>query len=290
MASVDQLRAQAAIEREAIVNGKRQSKVVLRPREDWIEVAGACPRIVEENLWQRVQEILNDPERTKQRPTPRFYILRGRAKCGICGSAMVGQTLMVKKRSYRYYGCRHIYDNNLVRHCSARYVRGNSLEDAVWQEVKRALTDPTVVLQELETRAKTAIDHDEIAKLHGELDSLRERGKRLVKLYSLGTIDENLIRQESEEISRKQIDLEKILKSFREPDVLEAQKIDRRSYENVCSRIASWLDTAENSDRVLALEALQVNITATPESVTVRGILPLEGSEFITNDRTSPCS
>ena len=102
---------------------------------------------------------------------------------------MVGQTLMVKKRSYRYYRCRHIYDNNLVRHCSARYVRGNSLEDAVWQEVKRALTDPTVVLQELETRAKTTIDHDEIAKLHGELDSLREREKRLVKLYSLGTVE-----------------------------------------------------------------------------------------------------
>ncbi|MEE8157992.1 MAG: hypothetical protein V3T78_01305, partial [Dehalococcoidia bacterium] len=74
------------------------------------------------------------------------------------------------------------------------------------------------------------------------------------------------------------------------PDVLEAQKIDRRSFENICSRIASWLDTAENPERVLALEALQVNVTATRESVTVRGILPLEGPEFITDDRTSPCS
>ncbi|MBI4213802.1 MAG: recombinase family protein [Chloroflexi bacterium] len=36
---------------------------VERPEEDWIPIEGASPRIVDDALFQRVQEILNDPER-----------------------------------------------------------------------------------------------------------------------------------------------------------------------------------------------------------------------------------
>ena len=79
------------------------SKVVAQPQEEWVTVEGSTPRIVDETLWQRVQEILNDPERTRRRPTHRHYALRGRLKCGVCGSAMVGQTLTVSTKPYRYY-------------------------------------------------------------------------------------------------------------------------------------------------------------------------------------------
>ena len=78
-----------------------------RSTDEWIEVHDACPRIIDEDTWQGVQNILSDPERAKQLPTPRFYMLRGRAKCAVCGSAMVGQTLTVKGRPFRYYRCRH---------------------------------------------------------------------------------------------------------------------------------------------------------------------------------------
>ena len=75
--------------------GKRRRRAVQRPQEEWVPVEGASPRIVDEALWQRVQQILADPERAARRPTPRCYALRGRAKCGQCGSATVGQTLAV---------------------------------------------------------------------------------------------------------------------------------------------------------------------------------------------------
>jgi len=39
------------------------SRVVERPKEEWVKVEGSTPRIVDEALWQRVQEILNDLER-----------------------------------------------------------------------------------------------------------------------------------------------------------------------------------------------------------------------------------
>ena len=76
--------------------GRRRSQVVERPVEEWIEVVGATPRIVDQALWGRVQEIIRDPERIRRRPAGRFYALSTRARCGLCGSAMVGQTLTVK--------------------------------------------------------------------------------------------------------------------------------------------------------------------------------------------------
>lgn len=71
--------------------------MVPRPEEEWIEVKGCTPRIINEATWRRVQDILADPERISRRSTGRYYALRSRTKCGLCGSAMVGQTLPRKE-------------------------------------------------------------------------------------------------------------------------------------------------------------------------------------------------
>ena len=45
---------------------------------------------------------------------------------------MVGQTLTVSAKPYQYYRCRHVYDKNTSRTCTARYVDGPRLEEAIW--------------------------------------------------------------------------------------------------------------------------------------------------------------
>ena len=58
-------------------NGPR-SQVALRPKEEWIEVEGCTPRIIDEVTWRRVQDILDDPERISRRSTGRAYALGSR--------------------------------------------------------------------------------------------------------------------------------------------------------------------------------------------------------------------
>lgn len=142
--------------------GSRRRDVQQSP-EQWIVIDGACPRIIDEALWQRVQDILKDPERVPHRRTMRFYPLRGRARCGLCGAAMVGQTISVPARPYRYYRCRHIYDKNTSRSCSAPYVPADDLEAGTWREVKQVLASLAVVLQELEQRNRPETDGEEVA-------------------------------------------------------------------------------------------------------------------------------
>src|SRR5215212_738958 len=137
-------------------DGRMHRKQVERPVEDHIEIVGASPQIVDVALWQRVQQIITDAERTRRAPTPaRTYELRGRMTCGVCGASMVGQTLKVKDKPYPYYRCRFAYDRLSGRRCDGRYVRAVELEDGIWREVTAVLSRPSVVLAEYE-RARAA--------------------------------------------------------------------------------------------------------------------------------------
>lgn len=48
-------------------SGKRRRRPVLRSAEEWIEIKGASPQIVDAALWQRVRALLADPERIAPR-------------------------------------------------------------------------------------------------------------------------------------------------------------------------------------------------------------------------------
>ena len=271
-------------------NGKGfRTTVVERPEEDWVSVDGSTPRIVDEEAWQRVQGILEDPERTRRQPTPRFYPLRGRLKCGICASAMVGQTLTVKGNPYRYYRCRHVYDKNTGRSCSAKYVRGERLEEAIWSEVKRVLSDPQVVLRELERAAAQGVDENEIEQMEAALADVTDREKRLVRLFTISGISEDAVRSESTGLAAEKQVIQEQLASLRTPQVPSHQGVSQSQLKHICQAVSDWLDKARDSERELALEALQVTIEATKEEATVSGVLPMEPPPLIKHEQSCRC-
>ena len=265
-------------------------KQIARAPEEWIVVNDACPRIVDEEIWQRVQSILHDPERTKHRTSSRFYMLRGRARCGVCGSSMVGQTLTVKGRPFRYYRCRHVYDKNTSRSCTARYVRGDKLESTVWDEIGRVLANPGVVLHELENRTEAKADVKRIARLESEIASLAEREERLVRLYTLGNVSDEIVQKQSEEISRERAGLEQLLSTLQRPTGFNSEFVDGDLLKQVCLGVTQWLEKADEADKREVLEALQVSVEATASTATLTGVLPLEVPEFIKDEQSSRCS
>jgi len=266
------------------------SRVVDQPQKEWVAVEGSTPRIVDEALWQRVQEILNDPERTRRRPTPRHYALRGRLKCGICGSAMVGQTLTVRTKPYQYYRCRHVYDKNTSRTCTARYVDRPRLEKAVWAEMKRVLTNPDIVLQELKRVASEDTHDDQGEQLEQALADLASQEKRLVDLYTVGGITAAAVREKSADLSKRRKVLEAQRASVQVTPKPSFKDVDADGLQRVCAAVADWVDQADEKDRRLALEALQVSISATKGAATMSGVLPTDTPGFITDEQSSRCS
>jgi len=201
---------------------------------------------------------------------------------------MVGQTLTVKGRPYRYYRCRHAYDRNTGHDCSARYVRADTLEDAVWREVKRVLTEPATVLRELWRADGHHADSEEMSRLEREIASLREREKRLVRLYTYGEVDEEVIREEGAALRRQLDVLEERRRTLDRQPVHHGERPNPETLERVCAAVAEWIDrAASEEDQTLALEALQLAVGATRETATLTGVLPTEPPQFITIERTS---
>jgi site-specific DNA recombinase len=273
--------------RRSGTDGKRRRVPVARPAEEWIEIPGASPRIVDEALWQRVQEILTDSERKPKHTKIRIYPMRGRLRCGVCGSAMVGQTMTSKGREYRYYGCRHIYDRRTGTDCTSRYVRADDLERGLWAEVGKVLSDPRVVLNELVNDSQRDFDEAEIEVIEGKLESLAAREQRLVTLFSYGEVDEKVIRTQIADVRREQVVLNDRLRSLRPTPRIQPVSIDEVRLTRACQAVSRWLDQADETKKRLALEALQISVVATRERATVSGMIPLDLPEFFILPRAS---
>ena len=261
-------------------DGKLHRKRIERPAEDQVEIPGASPRIVSDALWDRVQQIMNDPERIARRPKVRHeYSLRGRVKCSLCGSAMVGQTMKNRGHIYHYYVCRSAFSRRSDRTCEGRNVRTDRLEPAIWREVRAILTTPEVIIQELR-RGQPEPDHEEVERLESRIAKLTEGERRLVRLYTLGEIDEPMFQSENGEIKKQRAVLEDRLLEIR-PVTRDAPAIPAANLvERACQAVGTFLDNAGPEDRALALEALQIAVRATPQEAEVRGIVPLDADLY----------
>ena len=56
--------------------------------------------------------------------------------------------------------------------------------------------------------------------------------------------------------------------------------------ERACALVKGWLENADTERRMMALEALQVAVTATREAAEVTGVLPIEAAS-VYHDRNN---
>ena len=259
---------------------RRRTRVVERPENEHIEIPGATPAIIDEALWSRVQAILNDPERISRRPVPkRRYALRGRLRCGLCNSAMVGQTLSPKGKRYTYYRCRHAYTKSTSRACAARYIPAEALEQEIRDEVRKVLTAPEVVLRELRQPDDSASAREAIQRLESELATLKKREERLVRLFGYDEVDSTVVRAELREVQRQREVLSAELETLARPASALAAGVDEDGLRQVCATIAARLDGAEPEQYERVMEAVQLSVAATRDEVTIEGLLPTEPPE-----------
>lgn len=113
-----------------------------RKKEDEIiALPDAVPRIIPEEVYQKVQERLN----SKKMATPRqrsdeLYILTGVIKCGKCGAAMVGNSSKAKDgKRKRYYECSR---KLRTRECNNRQISKARIEEYVLDQVEGSLFSP----------------------------------------------------------------------------------------------------------------------------------------------------
>jgi len=194
-------------------NNRRQ-----KPKDEIIRIPGAIPAIIDEDLFNRVQERMikrkQNLERARQKAKT-LFLLSGLVHCGVCGTAYIGNTATNNGTRYGYYECGA---RDRTRTCTNRRIRKNVLENMVLEEIDQSIFAPGV----RPALVKKIIDYynqlfnqsdDEAKYLEKELKRVRTAIGNLLRLIEQGQVSDALVQQltrREQEAARLQQDLEKL--------------------------------------------------------------------------------
>ncbi|MCD8189787.1 MAG: recombinase family protein [Clostridiales bacterium] len=123
---------------------KRQYKLLRKwaggkPNPDVVRIEDVIPPIIDEGLWERVQERMKDNKRNATNKAKHNYLLSGLIECEECGANFVGHTT-TNSRGYstRYYVCGNKYRTHT---CHAKNINADEIETFVVQNLKAYLLE-----------------------------------------------------------------------------------------------------------------------------------------------------
>lgn len=159
------------------------------------ETPNMIPKIVEADLFNRVQERLEQNKHSPSRlKTTNDYILTTKLFCGHCKDMMVGVcgTSRTEKR-YAYYSC----NNSRKKLCNKKNVQKEFIENLVVEEARKILTD-----ENIDKISKTVVD-------------LAEKEKDITKLQALNKLlQENERQKDNLFNSLKMCEIDSVRKSI----------------------------------------------------------------------------
>ena len=125
------------------------------------ETPDGMPRIIEDELFERVQHILDRNKKAPARSRGREeYLLTTKLFCGYCREMMTGYGGTGKSgAAYRYYACK----NAKKKACQKKTVNKQKIEDRVVLECRKLLTDGNIEKIALSVATACEADYDSSA-------------------------------------------------------------------------------------------------------------------------------
>ncbi len=246
--------------------GRRRRRVTERDPQEWIEIEGATEAIVSEELFQRVQERFQDPERLRMGRRNTTYALAGHIRCAECGASMVGQTL---QQRYQYYRCRRAFSGRRNDRCESRYVRADAIEGAVKGAVASILSHPELIAVELD---KQAVDPDPGPQAEDPIATLDAERKQILRRYQASEIEDDAFEQE---LMRLRQERERTLTRRATSGQKVRAPLQELDLQALCDGVRDWLKQAAGEDMKLVADALDLQVSASKEAVSLAGNLPV---------------
>jgi site-specific DNA recombinase len=234
------------------------------------------PTIVEPDLQRRAIDALeqNRHRASSLRRGARRYLLSGLVRCGVCGHGCTGRTSTHRVKKYHYYG-RTSQRAERRSHATGKTasiephrapsVSAPWLEQLVWSDVKRFITNPgealRAVRQQLRSEGGAADDalEQRVEELEKRLVSKVSERERYARLFSKGLLDEG-----DEEALDHLLDLKNQVANLRR--MLEAARAEQA--DSAAQRVIA--DTTEAYLMALRERADEIEEEDTPEAFLKR--------------------
>ena len=255
-----------------------------RPREDWITIN--VPPIVSESIFKVAQSRLEENKRHSPRNNKKNkYLLSGFLTCSECGYALYGKATNSRYKR-KYYRCSGLdgYRWEDGRKCGGHPVRVEVVDELVWDQIKKLIKQPRVVIREYTQRSDNVAQsgsttEDLLRKKEQELRRIENEKERMLDLYQLGEVSLDEIKDRLAKlrgkVEIKQAEVGELRKDLR----VEKQRLTLlESLEQFTSKLANNLETLsfEEKRKLVKLLVSRVYIDTKKEKITVQHIVPLE--------------
>ncbi|OGV55530.1 MAG: hypothetical protein A2X49_14290 [Lentisphaerae bacterium GWF2_52_8] len=218
---------------------KKDTKIYgiqFKPRTEWVIIKNTHPPIVAEQLFNRVQALIEErhPTRTAARTTASTYLLSGLMTCDRCGSSY-GVTGYGRGKKYAYYNCL-TYSKKGKQVCPGHSIRADELDAMVIAKVRERLFSEFNIrqlLNDLNVATRTVKDGrcEQVKDLKRRLADKEARLLRQYEAIESGKIDLSLIGDRLRALKAEQNALREELANFERETMLAPPVITRAIIE-----------------------------------------------------------
>jgi site-specific DNA recombinase len=236
---------------------------------------------------------LNQQLATRSAKDPESALLRGLARCGLCGGVLRANRIPSNQRLDGTIPVRYVCRNALKvkadhehgRFCTPHIIQGDTLDTAVWEKAAAALRDPDLIRQELERMRKADPPGTaDLAALDGRVAALSRKISSLMETAEYAT-DVDARRELAAQIDlytqqKRQTEAERA-QVTQLSAAWDHERVQLETLTEQIARVAANLESWGYAEKRAALLALKAEVTVyapghTPRAeLTIR--LPLRG-------------
>jgi site-specific DNA recombinase len=239
------------------------------------------PGLVSEELFGAVQAQLEENrQRRRDRPGRGSYLLQGLVVCKRCGYGCYGKPTSRAsakgegKVPYAYYRCTgsDAYRFGGQRLCWNKQIRTDMLDAAVWDDVRRLLSEPERVRSEYERRLQGARTgpNQEVEHITKLVSNVKNMISRLIDAYGEGLLDKS---EFEPRISAARARLVKLEGEHRQRIGEAAQEAELRlvigQLEEFASRVSQGLQEPDWATRREVVRALVKRVEVDEQEVRI---------------------
>jgi site-specific DNA recombinase len=234
------------------------------PEADWITIP--VPSIVPVELYNTVQEKLNNSKQFSLRNTRSPTILQGVLVCGTCESSYYKKS---RQNAHTYYCC-HTTLVKSKKSCDNRSIRQKELDEYVWNWIISILRNPELVETEIKRRSLEDPDGKRITerkmKLQRQQNKLMNIRNKLLDAYTEADC------LSLEELKKRMLILNQQTQQVeRELAVIEGQTADIDRIKQSLLTLEKFAESLDNSITELSIEEKQRVVRVLIDEIVIYG-------------------
>ena len=251
--------------RASKLSGKRNNHRY-KDKDQIIMKPNALPAIIDESLFDKVQEKLKSKRRGPKIGGKNFYLLTGYIFCGECGSSYVGNSYRGGRSGKKYpiYACTKRVSTTT---CKNKAVRQSVIEEFVIKELLQNVFSMDAIKEISQKVLEYAANHNsdtELAEAKDRLIDVNNRIEKLVDAVIEGILDKDIVKSKMNKLKEEKSLIESRMEE------LQIQNYDWLDAEKVTKYILKFKENLLSNDNTLKRKVVETfvdNIKIYPDRI-----------------------